>query len=137
MDVAILAPYYLDTLKGDDAFGLERRADRLIRPPLPTSGSTQERMATVYQALAADVADVAAQGDRPVAYTGDCCATIGVLAGLQRAGIAPTLIWFDAHGDFNTWETSPSGFLGGMPLAMIVGRGEQTFLEATGATPLP
>ncbi|MEZ4518878.1 MAG: arginase family protein [Chloroflexota bacterium] len=47
------------------------------------------------------------------------------------------LIWFDAHGDFNTWETSPSGFLGGMPLAMAVGRGEQTLLEATGMQPWP
>jgi arginase len=43
-----------------------------------------------------------------------------------------TLIWFDAHGDFNTWQTTPSGFLGGMPLAMITGRGEQTITEAVG-----
>jgi len=40
------------------------------------------------------------------------------------------LIWFDAHGDFNTWETTPSGFLGGMPLAMLAGLGEQTLLES-------
>jgi arginase len=45
------------------------------------------------------------------------------------------LIWFDAHGDFNTWETSPSGFLGGMPLAMLVGRGEQTMLQALDMRP--
>jgi arginase len=51
---------------------------------------------------------------------------------LQRAGIEYSLIWLDAHGDFNTWETTPSGFLGGMPLAMLVGRGEQTMLEAVG-----
>jgi arginase len=68
---------------------------------------------------------------------GDCCTSLGVLAGLQRAGISPTLIWFDAHGDFNTWETTPSGFLGGMPLAMLVGRGEQTIVEGVGLKPLP
>jgi arginase len=46
------------------------------------------------------------------------------------------LIWFDAHGDFNTWETTPSGFLGGMPLAMLVGRGEQSIADSLGLAPL-
>ena len=69
-------------------------------------------------------------------YAGDCLAAIGVLAGLQRAGIDPSLIWFDAHGDFHTWETTRSGFLGGMPLAMIVGRGEQTIVDGVGLAPL-
>jgi arginase len=68
--------------------------------------------------------------------TGDCCTTIGVAAGLQRAGVHPTLVWLDAHGDFNTPETTPSGFIGGMPLAMLVGRGDQTLVEAAGMTPL-
>jgi arginase len=58
------------------------------------------------------------------------------MAGLQRAGIEPLLIWFDAHGDFNTWETTPSGFLGGMPLAMLAGLGEQTMLHALDLHPL-
>jgi arginase len=73
----------------------------------------------------------------PVSVAGDCCTTIGVLAGLQQAGVEPSLIWFDAHGDFNTWETSPSGFLGGMPLAMLVGRGEQSIVERVGMKKLP
>jgi arginase len=72
-----------------------------------------------------------------VSIAGDCVATMGVLAGLHDAGITPTLIWFDAHGDFNTWETTPSGFLGGMPLAMIVGRGEQTMPHGWAGDPLP
>ncbi len=57
------------------------------------------------------------------------------LAGVV-AGIDPTLDWFDAHGDFHTWETTSSRFLGGMPLAMLTGRGEQTIIEATGLRPL-
>ena len=68
---------------------------------------------------------------------GDCCAAIGMLGGLQKAGIDPLLIWFDAHGDFNTRETSPSGFLGGMPLAMLVGLGDLTMPNAVGLKPLP
>ncbi|MFN2280755.1 MAG: arginase family protein, partial [Anaerolineales bacterium] len=58
-------------------------------------------------------------------------------AGLTRSGVDPPLIWFDAHGDFNTWETTPSGFLGGMPLAMLAGLGEQTILESLEIEPLP
>jgi arginase len=93
-------------------------------------------MVTLYRPLAQAVHKAVTNGQRPVSVAGDCCTTIGVLAGLQQSGMAPTLIWFDAHGDFNTWETSPSGFLGGMPLAMIVGRGEQRLVEGAGQTPL-
>ena len=77
------------------------------------------------------------RGNRPVSIAGDCCTSLGVLAGLQQAGIDPTLLWFDAQGDFNTWETSPSGFLGGMPLAMLVGRGEQTIVNGVGLQSMP
>ncbi len=107
------------------------QADLELLPPLP-DGSPQERMAVLYRHLADWVAAEAS----PVVYAGDCLAAIGVLAGLQRAGIDPTLIWFDAHGDFHTWQTTRSGFLGGMPLAMIVGRGEQTIVDGVGLVPL-
>ena len=102
-----------------------------LSPPLP-DGSPQQRMAVLYRHLA----DRVAFETSPVIYAGDCLAAIGVLAGLQRAGIDPTLMWFDAHGDFHTWQTTRSGFLGGMPLAMIVGRGEQTIVEGVGLAPL-
>lgn len=95
------------------------------------------RLAALYPALADWVAATAGKSDRPVTLAGDCCTAVPMLAGLQRAGIDPLLIWFDAHGDFNTWETTPSGFLGGMPLAWLVGRGEQTVPEAVGLRPLP
>ncbi|NIA24861.1 MAG: arginase family protein [Gammaproteobacteria bacterium] len=104
---------------------------RTINPTLPQS-PPQQRMAVLYRALADEVARI----DRPCVYAGDCLATIGVLAGLQRRGVSPTVVWFDAHGDFHTWETTPSGFLGGMPLAMLVGRGERTIMAGAGATPI-
>lgn len=108
--------------------GLEYDPSRTVGPGEPA----QRRMAVLYNQLAALVAD----GEPSIVYAGDCQATIGVIAGLQRKGIDPTLYWFDAHGDFHTWETTGSNFLGGMPLAMVSGRGEQTILEATGMTPL-
>ena len=106
------------------------------QPPLP-EGDQQKRMSAIYQPLAEAVAGAVSRGERPISVAGDCCATIGTLAGLQKAGIDPLLIWFDAHGDFNTRETSPSGFLGGMPLAMLIGFGDLTMPKAVSLKPLP
>jgi arginase len=131
----ILTPFFLD----EPMPGLEALAQPgwQINKPNLTSGSKQARMGVLYQSLAKAVADAVRRGARPVSVAGDCCTSIGVLAGLQQADIDPRLIWFDAHGDFNTWETTPSGFLGGMPLAMLVGRGEGTIAEAVGLHPQP
>lgn len=134
-DQFILTPYFLDTLE-NDMETMPEEGWRVVHADLP-EGETTVRMGALYRALAVEVRDAVAAGRRPVSIAGDCCATIGVLAGLQHAGIEPTLIWFDAHGDFNTWETTPSGFLGGMPLAMAVGLGEQTLLEGAGLRPWP
>lgn len=106
------------------------------KPSLP-NGDIQCRMSAIHRIIADFVSETACEHERPVSIAGDCCTAIGVLSGLQRAGIDPNMIWFDAHGDFNTWETTPSGFLGGMPLAMIVGKGEQTMPEAVGLRALP
>jgi arginase len=55
---------------------------------------------------------------------GECGLVVGSAAALkQRLPGKPGLLWIDAHGDFNTPETSPSGFVGGMPLAFVCGRG--------------
>ncbi|MEA3334768.1 MAG: arginase family protein [Chloroflexota bacterium] len=109
---------------------------QVIDPSLASCDSQQERLAAIHGALADSVADAVNRGDRPVSIAGDCCTTIGVAAGLQRSGISTTLIWFDAHGDFNTCETTPSGFVGGMPLAMLVGLGNQSMLNAVGLQPI-
>jgi arginase len=103
-----------------------------LESPLPDADA-QSRMGVLYRHVAERVAVI----DRPIVYAGDCVVTIGVLAGLEQRDVQPTLVFFDAHGDFNTWETTPSGFIGGMPLAMLTGRGEQTIVEAAGLTPLP
>jgi arginase len=59
-----------------------------------------------------------------VVFGGECSETVGVMAGLTEAFRGkPGMLWMDAHGDFNTPETSPSGYIGGMCLAMTTGRG--------------
>ena len=130
----ILTPFFLDEPINLESISLP---DWQINRPALTEQTQQGRMSQIHQSLATAVSDALQSGQRPVSIAGACCTTIGVLAGLQQTGIAPTLIWFDAHGDFNTWETTPSGFLGGMPLAMLVGRGEQTMMTAAKTSPLP
>jgi arginase len=130
----ILTPFFLD----QPSPGLEAIAQpgwNINNPALP-DGNVKARLSSLHQPIADFVAGAIARGERPVSIAGDCCTAIGVLAGLQRAGLDPLLIWLDAHGDFNTWETTPSGFLGGMPLAMLVGRGEQTLVQVAGLLPL-
>ncbi len=124
----ILTPFFLDEPSPE----LESlaQAEWQVNKPTLLPGEKQQRMSAIHEPLAGYVAEALARGERPLSIAGDCCAAIGVLAGLQRASLQPTLIWLDAHGDFNTWETTPSGFLGGMPLAMMVGRGEQTLVNA-------
>ena len=95
-DRTILSPYFLDQPAGDMP-ALAMPDWRVLDVTLP-GGPRLERMGHLYDALAGEVAAALADGERPVAYVGDCCATIGVLAGLQRAGQQPTLVWLDAHG---------------------------------------
>lgn len=124
----LLVPFHLDEpLEEFSVAGLES-PDRTVVVPLPESGPWQ-RMAALYQEVAGAVA---AAGDLPIVVSGDCTASLGVLAGLAREGLDPAIVWFDAHGDFNTDETTPSGYLGGMPLAIAVGRGDLTVPRALG-----
>lgn len=129
--IYILVPHWMGDFSPLHA-AVARHTWRLVTPLLP-QGSPTRRMGALNRALADEVAAVRAEGNLPVVIAGDCTASIGVLAGLQRGLPNFTLVWYDAHGDFNTPDTTPSGFIGGMPLAMLCGRGEQTIVEGAGA----
>jgi len=130
----ILTPYFLDQRL--DGLKELTQPDWIVNnQPLPDADK-QTRMSILHKELAKHVTEAVSAGLVPVSIAGDCCTAIGVMAGLQRGGVEPLFIWFDAHGDFNTWETTPSGFLGGMPLAMIAGLGEQTMPNAVGLQPV-
>lgn len=74
----------------------------------------------VNRRVASAVREAADGGYFPLVLAGLCNTSIGVLAG---AGTESTgIIWFDAHGDFNTPRTTQSGFLDGMALAIVTGR---------------
>ncbi len=74
----------------------------------------------VLRRLATVVAAAARSGRAPLVLAGNCITSVGTLAGLGDAPVGA--VWLDAHGDLNTPETSPSGFLDGMALACLAGR---------------
>lgn len=133
--IYVFAPYCMGDFSPSRA-AIARHTWRLIASP-PTEGTPTERMGALCRLLADEVAAVRADGHLPVVIAGDCTFSLGVLAALQRETDDLSLVWYDAHGDFNTPETTPSGFIGGMPLAMLCGRGEQTIVEGAGARVQP
>jgi arginase len=117
-------------------FALPVDPDLVVDAPVPES-PTWPGLAQLYERVAASVVDAArAGGPPPVVFTADCCATTAVLAGLHRLGIDPTLVWIDAHGDFNTPETTVSGYLGGMALSFLTGRADGEELAGYTFTPI-
>jgi arginase len=69
--------------------------------------------------LAQAVQQTLLAGDFPLIVSGSCDVSLGILAGFDHSHTG--VIWFDAHGDFNTPETTRGGFFGGMPLAIVTG----------------
>jgi arginase len=95
----------------------------------------RERLLAFLPGLAGHVAsslEGVAAGARLLVLGGDCTSHAGAMAGIRRArpGTRLGLAWFDAHGDFNTPETTPSGNVWGMPFAMACGRGDRGLVAA-------
>jgi arginase len=87
--------------------------------------------------LAREVAGVVAAGDLPLVLGGDHSIAVGSLGGLAAAYGGPGgVIWFDAHTDMNTPETSPSGNVHGMPLAIALGMSTDSRFRSD-AWPMP
>jgi len=75
---------------------------------------------SVIKELANQVWNSRTSDEFPLVLAGNCNTSIGTIAGVgtEKTGV----IWLDAHGDFNTPETTQSGFLDGMGLAMLTGK---------------
>ena len=79
------------------------------------------------------VDDALEAGGFPLLVAGDCAIALTTLAAVRRHRPDARVLWLDAHGDFNTPDTTASGFLGGMALAGAVGLWD----AALGAAPFP
>jgi len=76
------------------------------------------------------VTDARKNGYFPLILGGNCNVALGTLAAFDETKVG--VIWFDAHGDFNTPETTPSGFFDGMPLAIVTGQCYNDFWKKIG-----
>ena len=94
-----------------------------------------EPLIQVNLALAQQVAAVVAEGSFPLVLGGDHSLAIGSIGGVAR-GRRIGVIWIDAHGDFNTPETTPSGNIHGMSVAALTGRGHPALARLLGEEPV-
>jgi len=84
-----------------------------------------DEVTRVNQELCDMVSKVMGKGRFPLVLGGDHSIAIGTIAGVLQHKKNLGVIWFDAHGDINTEETSPSGNIHGMPVAVSLGFGHE------------
>lgn len=132
--LVIAVPYHLDEyLPGLD---LPVAPSRVVTADLPHD-AVWDRLAALYAEVATAVTGPAREGDCPAVMTGDCTTSLGTVAGLQRAGLDPAVVWLDAHGDVQTLETTTSGYLGGLPLRLLTGYRPELIAARLGLRPVP
>jgi arginase len=85
--------------------------------------------------LASAVTGAIEEAAFPVILSGSCLASLGVVTGLGEGSTG--VVWFDAHGDFNTPDSTLDGYLDGMPLAILTGSGWPAMVEERGIRTVP
>jgi arginase len=89
------------------------------------------------KALADKIKAMLDAGCLPFVIGGDDSALMGIIEGLRRSlGSKIGMVYMDAHGDFNTPETTPSGIIGGMDVAIVAGRGPERLVAMFEHSPL-
>lgn len=107
------------------------------------AGDSSARFLSRIRSICSELADAVesqvAAGHLPLVLGGDHSQAIGTLSGMARVyrsrGERVGVMWFDAHTDMNTPESSPSGNIHGMPLAALLGRGEPSLVALAGERP--
>lgn len=105
----------------------------------PAIGNKIDQISLLNKKLATETYDYAKSYPFTVVIGGDHSCALGTWSGISEAkraiGKDIALIWFDAHMDAHTFETSQSGNIHGMPLAALLGYGSRHFTEILSATP--
>lgn len=91
-----------------------------------------DEVARVNTELCNTVSKVMREGRFPLVLGGDHSIAIGTIAGVLQHKKNLGVIWFDAHGDINTEETSPTGNIHGMPVAVSLGFGHEKLISIGG-----
>jgi arginase len=110
-------------------------AEQFAPPPDGEKLRYLEPLIEVNLALARQVAAIVAEGSFPLVLGGDHSMAIGSINGTAR-GRRLGVIWLDAHGDFNTPDTTPSGNIHGMSVAALTGRGHPALVSLLGDGPV-
>ncbi|MDQ0247311.1 arginase [Bacillus fengqiuensis] len=92
-------------------------------------------VADATEKLSQKVDEIVRLNQFPLVLGGDHSVAIGTLAGVAKHSENLGVIWYDAHGDLNTAETSPSGNIHGMPLAVSLGIGHPALTNIGGYAP--
>jgi arginase len=116
------------------------RVECSVEPPPPGEKLRFLREISVAcEQLAKDVKKTLESSELPIVLGGDHSIAIGSVAGVtsfyRQRGETVGLLWFDAHADMNTPETSPSGNIHGMPLAVLLGYGAPELTGIEGFSP--
>lgn len=100
------------------------------------SGASEAGAGFELISLVADrVRDATENGAFPVLLSGSCFAGLGMVTGLRES--SPGVVWFDAHGDFNSPESTVDGYFDGMPLAILTGSAWRTIVSQREVTTVP
>ncbi len=94
-----------------------------------------KKVSEASEKLAATVDKVLQNGRFPLVLGGDHSIAIGSLSGIAKHYQNLGVIWYDAHGDLNTADTSPTGNIHGMPLAASLGLGHKALTHISGYSP--
>lgn len=113
----------------------------IIKPTGPDTGNPKylREMTASCQNIANAVKNMLADGAFPVILGGDHSIAIGTFSAIssfyRENGREIGLIWFDAHADINTPETTMTGNIHGMPLAVLLGEGASELVNLEGFSP--
>ncbi|GIN87076.1 arginase [Heyndrickxia sporothermodurans] len=121
---------YNVTDQGDIEIGA---AERLHDPE--TNMKNLKAVADANAILGEKVDEIVKNGSFPLVFGGDHSIAIGTLTGVSKHYKNLGVIWYDAHGDLNIADTSPSGNIHGMPLAASLGHGHPALTEIGGYCP--
>ncbi len=147
----LLAPYDSGRLRERMGCGPEHLLEHAIAPLLaglghdlrtetitvPDAFTAEIRTAFVLSGMVAErVRAARAEGRFPLVLSGNCNTAVGTISGCGTDDTG--VVWFDAHGEATTPETTRSGFLDGMPISILTGECWQNLARTIpGFQPIP
>jgi arginase family enzyme len=129
----IYIPYHLDEYLPDLNVPLPKHITEFTTD-LPDD-DVWPRLVALYDAVGEVTEQTIRTESEITVVSGDCTISIGMTIGLQRAGVDPSIVWVDAHGDVQSLETTPSGYLGGMALRVLLGYRSDLMADRLGLRP--